>query len=235
VERPPSVWQDQSGLPFPLVTGAGEILWWDELGLFTEDGTRLVSLGVKDAVVDEVAGDTQSGLLVRWSSGYSSYVSLFTGGSEVRTGRYGSGVVHSMATLAREQAALYGSMPDDQAGVPLATTYVYGGVVPALIDLEGGIAHAYASPFLDAGFPFTNGRAIARAVQHGPFARVIGTGSCLNVRAEPSESAGVLTCAADGVLLQDLGQAAEADGRTWAMVMTPAGEQGWAAAEYLER
>lgn len=72
-------------------------------------------------------------------------------------------------------------------------------------------------------------------VQRGPFARVVNTGSCLNIRDAPSLDSNVLTCATDGVLLRDQGETAETDGVTWARVVTPVGVEGWAATVYLER
>jgi hypothetical protein len=82
--------------------------------------------------------------------------------------------------------------------------------------------------------PFS-GRNYVRAVLHGPFARVVDTGSCLNVRAEPAIAAPVLACAADGVLLRDTGESREVDGASWRRVITPAGVEGWAQTQYLER
>jgi hypothetical protein len=74
------------------------------------------------------------------------------------------------------------------------------------------------------------------SIQQGPFARVVNTeNTCLNIRAEPLPSAGVLDCAAEGVLLRDLGQGADIAGTTWLRVATPAGIEGWASTQYLER
>jgi hypothetical protein len=68
----------------------------------------------------------------------------------------------------------------------------------------------------------------------GPFARVSAPGSCVNVRTTPGVSSESLDCAADGVLLADLGDTGDADGQTWRRVRTPAGVEGWAADQYLE-
>ena len=64
---------------------------------------------------------------------------------------------------------------------------------------------------------------------------MVNTGSCLNVRAEPAMTAAVLACAADGVLLRDTGETREVDGATWRRVVTPAGVDGWASSQFLER
>ena len=82
-------------------------------------------------------------------------------------------------------------------------------------------------------------------VQQGPFLRVAGVGDdCLSLRAEPSPDAEELACAADRVLLTDLGGVVEAgtfpyvydiERVTWLSVRTPVGIEGWADGRYLER
>jgi len=37
------------------------------------------------------------------------------------------------------------------------------------------------------------------------------------------------------VLLRDTGETRDADGGAWRRVLTPAGVEGWASAQYLER
>jgi hypothetical protein len=100
------------------------------------------------------------------------------------------------------------------------------------MDLDAGTIHPIPQPFVDQKI-FGRNRVVA--VQHGPFARVVSTGDCLNVRAEPSARAEILRCYVDGVLLQDLGETREADGTTWARVKAPGGLEGWASVAYLER
>lgn len=108
----------------------------------------------------------------------------------------------------------------------------FPGILPALIDLDAGFIHPITDPFLAPDWK--GGRSLVRAVLPGPFARVMGTGSCLNVRAEPGIAAEVLACAADGVLLRDMGETQEIDGMTWLRVVTPAGAEGWASRQYLQ-
>jgi hypothetical protein len=48
-------------------------------------------------------------------------------------------------------------------------------------------------------------------------------------------AADALTCAADGVLLRDTADTREVDGVTWRRVATPAGVEGWASEEFLNR
>ncbi|HSP55107.1 MAG TPA: SH3 domain-containing protein, partial [Dehalococcoidia bacterium] len=112
-------------------------------------------------------------------------------------------------------------------------TYRDGKYAPSIIDLKDGVLHPLGEPF--TGADFAVGRNHIVGFQTGPFARVVNTGSCLNIRDGPSTTAAVVTCAADGVLLRDIGEASEADGVTWSRVVTPSGTEGWSAAQYLER
>jgi hypothetical protein len=69
-----------------------------------------------------------------------------------------------------------------------------------------------------------------------PGAQVIvqGTGGRgLNIRANPTTSAGLAASAKDGDLLLVLEGPQEADGYTWWKVKTEAGKEGWAAATFL--
>jgi len=104
--------------------------------------------------------------------------------------------------------------------------------VPVIFDLEAGELHYILDTlFVQSGrFGY-----VVRAALLGPFARVVNTGSCLNIRSEPSAAADALTCAADGVLLRDTGETREVEGVTWCRVVTPADVEGWASAQYLER
>jgi hypothetical protein len=118
----------------------------------------------------------------------------------------------------------FGLMPDSSP--------TFFGNVPAVVDLESALISPIPQPFLDQKI-FRRNNVVG--VQHGPFARVVNTGDCLNVRASPSAGAGILRCYVDGVLLQDLGETRESGGTTWARVKAPGGLEGWASVEYLER
>ncbi len=118
--------------------------------------------------------------------------------------------------------------------IPEDSTHPYGSQspLPAILDLRSGTFNLIPGPFKSDMPGYSSlGRTIVHAVQTGPFARVTGTGSCLNIRTDPSASGTVLTCAADGVLLRDTGQT----NGDWVSVMTPGGTQGWASAAFLER
>ena len=110
--------------------------------------------------------------------------------------------------------------------------------LPALVDLSERLVHPIVRPFLDPGAP--RGRNHVVAIQRGKLLRVVNTGSCLNVRAGPDRTAAVLDCAADGVLLRQGAGIAQYPGGVgddggWYSVITPAGGEGFASGEYLER
>jgi hypothetical protein len=68
------------------------------------------------------------------------------------------------------------------------------------------------------------------------YARIVNTeGDCLNIRAQPGPSGQVLACEAEGVMLEDLLEGVYLGGITWERVRTPAGIEGWASEQYLER
>jgi hypothetical protein len=105
--------------------------------------------------------------------------------------------------------------------------------LPALIDTEAFTIRPIREPF-GTEAPFESGRNFIRALAHGPFARVVSPGDCLNIREDAALDASVLACAADGVLLQDTRVTRAADGRSWRSVITPAGVAGWADLQFLE-
>jgi len=117
-----------------------------------------------------------------------------------------------------------------QLPTPIPQSFL--GILPAFIDLDAGLIHPITDPFL--GPDWKGGRSLVRAVLPGPFSRVVGTGSCLNVRQEPGLSTQIIACAADDVLVRDTGDTREVDGVIWLRVVTPAGVEGWASTQYLQ-
>ncbi len=110
------------------------------------------------------------------------------------------------------------------------------GTLPAILDLKSGIYQLITDAFTSVTPPYRPyGRALVHAVQIGPFARVVGTGSCLNIRAMPSQYGDIVTCASDGVLLYDSIERRSVDGTIWIRVATPQRATGWASSEFLER
>jgi hypothetical protein len=108
----------------------------------------------------------------------------------------------------------------------------YVGLLPALLDLDSGQYVTVKEPFLEDDFG--PGRDIIHAVQTGPFARVVNTGSCLNIRESPDLHSTILTCAADGVLLRTSASPYTVGDTSWVFVTAPDGTSGAAATEFLE-
>jgi hypothetical protein len=118
----------------------------------------------------------------------------------------------------------------------------------SLVNADGDVVETYetspvsndmltAIPFADgrvAGTMMVDRRQILGAVQTGPFARVVNTGSCLNVRADAGLEWRIKACVADHVLLRSTGLTQTVDGIDWLSVAMPSGDHGWAAAEFLE-
>jgi len=238
-----------SSLPrMPVVLPNGKIVWWERKGLLRIDGYSLlpswsqlpsVHMGV-DILLDNDGRPSLATANV--DSGFLSFqlylLSIAPDGSLSR--------VFPLQTSVRPTGWIGPQLLVGNSGViryQLSPSLPQSSFVsmPALIDLERAEIRPIVDPFLEmrnvySYTPLSNEPGpTVRAVQRGPFARVVNTGSCLNVRAGPSTSAEVLDCAADGVLLRDTGETQEAEGTTWLRAQTPAGIDGWAATAYLER
>jgi hypothetical protein len=209
----------------PLALPGGELAWpTDDGRLLRDDGSQILTLG-QGGWVQHIVPDASGQRLAVASIKRLGVFSLD-----------GRPITAFSSSYAPELAGwLSDTLVVGSIGAPgelLPTPGPGPVIVPAIFDLEAGEAHPILHPFLDQPRRFSY---IVRAVLHGPFARVVNTGGCLDVRQEPSAAAAVLACAADGVLLRDTGETREADGATWARVVTPAGVGGWASDEYLER
>jgi hypothetical protein len=224
----------------PVVTASGEALWRTVGGgLLRSDGTTLIpersGLHVGWRVIGDLTPDKGSflmsvdvtshdtynhGLEVYDMAGnVAAFRKLYAGAQLVVPGWWSPKEMLAVVTIDVPP-------PPEYLGVP----------VPALLNLNTGEYGLLTDPFVTAERPYQPyGRSRVDAVQLGPFVRVTGTNSCLNVRAEPSITGQVLACMADGVLLTDSGESQTIDGVTWVRVTTPAHIQGWAAATYLER
>jgi hypothetical protein len=223
----------------PLVSDSGEI-WWTSQGQLIDSRDYVqLEIGEPGAAISRIYGDVNRGFILGWANDQSGdyYYSRYNGSpfnwTRTWTMKSSFGVVPHIGPWDLDGALLYGNV-DVAAGQLPTPTVNYYGLVPAQIDYETGIAHPITAPFFDDDFVLPNPRNRVVAFQRGPFARVVGTGSCLNVRAEPSASAQVLTCLADGVLLRDLSDVQTVDAVTWRHVATAAGQRGWASAVYVE-
>ena len=112
--------------------------------------------------------------------------------------------------------------------IPAAPPDFFRGV-PAIIDFKAGTVSPIAE-FVRALVAKGGGPGPV-TVAKGPFARVFGTGDCLNIREGPSTATPALGCFRDGVLLGERGADAPA---SWRAVTTPDGRAGFADANYLE-
>ncbi len=99
--------------------------------------------------------------------------------------------------------------------------------VPVQVDLLSGDASPIPHPFSDADFALPNRRNQVRVALQGPFARAEKPGACVNLYDSPSTSNTSAECIADRVLVRDIGETEQAEGVTWAHVMTPSGLLGW--------
>ncbi len=229
--------------PWPVVTELSEVWWPAEKGrLLRDDGSVALTLPHDATGVRDPRGLPKSRIAVPgYSDSGNRVVSFYRGGppqsddDELVYVTTVSRVTYA-GPLDAKAGYLYGGVEPSRTGIPLPTTTI-AGFVPVMIDLHLNTAHPITSPFLDATFilPEDMPPAIV-AFQQGPFARVTGTGSCLNLRAEPSLSAEALTCLADGVLLFADSRTTEADGVTWLQVLnSPSFPDGWVSTEFLER
>lgn len=225
----------EAGLIRPLTLADGELAWLTENGrLLRSDGSQVLALQ-EGASLGSIAPDTgDEHFAVAWwtQQPKNQYrLGVFSHDGRPISAFSLSGFARLGGWLSDTLVAGNVTVPQALLPTPEAGRYVMD-FQPAIFDLQAGEAHPLAGPFQQSPF---GGRNFVQAVLRGPFARVVNTGSCLNIRAEPGTAAGVLTCAADGVLLRDTGETQEADGATWLRVVTPAGAEGWATTQYLQR
>ncbi len=117
---------------------------------------------------------------------------------------------------------------DRIAGQPYVGSFS-GLLVPAIIDMETGEVHGIAE--VAEASQALSARGIL-SLRTGSFARVAGTGTCLNVRAAATTYAEVLACAADNVLLTVVEP--DQPGSDWLHIMTPGGVVGFVSRDYIE-
>jgi DNA-binding CsgD family transcriptional regulator len=230
---------------FPLVTSYGDVFWDAGDGRFIDGAGQTVLKLPPGSGLAGVYGDPKSGFVVDWWTDRDTpdarhHLSSYEGNAPlaeaaVKTfdlaGAYEPGFWDTKAGL------LYGSVEIGPAGV--TATPLNFGLVPATLDFATGTMYPIPSPFTNGTSALPNVRNYVVALQRGPFARVTGTGSCLNLRAEPAEDAQVLTCLADGVLLLDVAPASHLITATpappWAEVIAPGGVHGFVNGEFVER
>lgn len=234
-----------AGGAWPLALPDDGILWLTNDGrrLLRGDGSELLDAGPGSALLNQANHH-------RDPSGQRLLVLFWREGADPQSGRYLLGLVGAEDGFVQvfsstpawvipgpwlDSAQLIASAYSGGFNAQIAARYPdgYVGNVPVVIDLEQRLIRPVIDPFLDP--PFASGRNYVQAMLRGPFARVVHTGSCLNIRAEPSATAEVLHCAADSVLLRDWGETRQTAEGKWIRVTAPGGIEGWASTQYLER
>lgn len=224
----------------PLVSDTGRI-WWAGLQgkLSDEEGVRVLAIEEPGARISAVYGDAKPGLDVVWRTDDQSgdyYISHYEGSTLISTGKTSYSLLAHVGPLDGKSSTLYGNVDAFSTNVPLPSDGWYG-LIPVQIDTVTGIARPIPWPFVLPDFVLPNARNRVAAVQQGPFARVVGTGSCLNVREEPSAGARVVECVADGVLLLNVDATSNLLGVPtpgWLQVMTPGKAFGFVSTDYIE-
>jgi hypothetical protein len=221
------------GPVWPVVSPDSGVLWETATGLLVQqNGTAFFTAPAAQAAHfhREMFRDPHYYLVALGGGASETYISLITPSGEPEVNFSLPGYVRLGGMLSRSKVFANVTV-DDLIHRELPSPFVAW--LPAVVDLEAGTVHPITGPFLEP--PLLNGRNQIVAVQQGPFACVINTeGTCLNIRAEPGAGQ-ALDCAADGVLLRDLGETADVSGVAWLRVATPAGLEGWASTQYLER
>lgn len=232
---------------WPLFAFEGQVIWQSSAGkLVRGDGSTFVDLGPGAYAYAPFNGPDASAALTlpwSWDSGtsphsgeYHYYLTDLSSDGRIISAVVAPDFLVAGARVAPDTIAANVGITEEE--LSRAVTGFFLGILPAIADLEAGVVNPIAEPFLEPDYK--GGRSLVRALQWGPFARVLAPGSCLNVRAEPSLSARALQCAADGVLLRGIGlrhagETVGAEGVTWLYVRTPDGVEGWASTAFLGR
>jgi DNA-binding CsgD family transcriptional regulator len=222
-------------------TANGQLVWVSSSGqkLASDSGVLLSDAG-STLYLPVFGGDkTTVGAMTVHQEGHGYYVAKLDTDYHVQ-GAYFSpeAYVGPGVWLNDRQLLAMAPAPSDRTiGRAYAEPFADGGIgQPIIIDMDTGVVHAIPDPY--SGQFHLAGREIL-ALQTGPFDKVTGTGSCLNVRSAPAEDAPMLRCVADGVLLFDVRRGSKIAAATpidgWLEVVTITGEHGYASSQYLQQ
>jgi hypothetical protein len=225
-----------------FATPAG-VLWTnrERTRLLAPGGTVLfTSAGdsISEVTPLDVGGERIAVLLFRQEeaeaggSGYRLFIGRGPGDKLEHERTLSAGFIHAGAALDDCTIVANTDLPQGSIPTPETGGAFFSGFLPALIDVCEGEIQPIVDPFTRA--PYLNGRNVIAAVQAGPFLSVPDNiGDCLNVRESPSTDAPSLGCFAAGVLFGDLEESQDVAGTAWRKVRTPAGDEGWASADFL--
>lgn len=233
----PEFYYGRSSLAGWRKVGTNEILKLDGSPLVTLPDVGNAQMGGR-ARVASVLGDE---ILIVWSdgsqqAGLSSYLGLMRNGTLGTIFKYKPAAGDTFLNLGTwlTKTVAFGNAWVTPTDINPASSNNQGGLHPVMFDLQTGevtVLELYGAAF---GNSYVAQRNYIREVEPGPFLRVSGAGDCLNVRETASTTAKSLGCFADKVLLGDLSGTENSAGVTWKKVATPAGQEGWASAEFLK-
>ena len=220
--RPP--WA--GGRPIPLRDR--KLIWQqrsDPSTLRRGDGSVFMTLDIpSDAtLLDFIESPFDDQIAVLWTVSQQTIIGLANSEGEISQSiNFGNKMVSVGGWLTAGRLVVTAEFPKDQLETPPAGPYA--GALPGVLDLDSGTMRPISSPF--SKVEFQQGHSRIEATVRGPFARVVNTGGCLNLRAEPSLDAEIVGCLSDNVLLLDTGETARGGDVTWLRVVAPLGLEG---------
>ena len=221
----------------PITLQDRRLIWQqrtDPSALRRGDGSAYMSLALpSDAILlDFIESPFNDQIALSWTASQQTIVGLANSEGQItQLINFGDKMVSVGGWLTAGQLIVTADFAEDRLESPAAETYA--GSLPGVLDLDSGGSQPISSPFAEA--EFQQGRSEVVATVRGPFARVVNTGGCLNLRAEPTLDAEIVGCLADNVLLLDTGEAARGADVTWLRVVAPLGLEGWASTAFLKR
>jgi hypothetical protein len=222
----------------PLVVG-GEVVWRsaDQPALVSSTGATTVQLPLAHGSrIADALGGPDGRIAASWSTSPDDgarLLGIFIQGQS-KAFRFPSGSPEPSAWLDANRLLVSAEVGDRRPGA-CTTAARTGGAIgrsPAIVDFAANTLSFITVPFLPNGCALGTVRPVA---VYEASAQVTGTGSCLNVRERPDTSSTSLACLKDGTLLGFGGGDTDAGGGRWTAVVTPTGERGWAANEFLVR
>ncbi len=221
----------------PIALRDRKLIWQgksDPSTLRRGDGSKFISLALANGatLLDYLQSPFDDQIALRWTETQQTIIGLANSEGQItHLINFGEKMVSLGGWLNADQLIVTADVPEDRLETPAVSPY--SGSLPGLLDLDTGLLRPVLSPFSKA--EFQQGRSRIVATVRGPFARVVNTGGCLNVRAEPSLDAEIVGCVADGVILLDTAETEQAGDVTWLRVVAPLGFEGWASTAFLER